>query len=68
MFDIPALDPDVWLPWERWIDTALESPEDIKEAGARPRLLSMRYRVEPRSTVVLTAAARPLAERGSKKR
>ncbi len=58
-FDIPTLDGKRWQPWERWIDTSLESPEDIKEAGARPRLLSLQYSVKPRSVVVLMAAARP---------
>ncbi len=58
VFQVPTLDAERWLPWERWIDTSLPSPEDIKELGARPRLLSAAYAVEPRSVAVLTAASR----------
>jgi len=59
-FEIPVLDPGKWSPWERWIDTALESPEDIKEPGARQRLEASEYRVESRAAVVLMAASRSL--------
>jgi isoamylase len=61
-FEIPTLDTNSWSPWERWIDTALESPEDIKEPGTRPRLHLLRYRVEQRSAVVLVGPARGFAE------
>jgi isoamylase len=42
--------PEEWL---RVVDTSLESPEDAAEEGAEPRLGSQRYRVAPRSVVVL---------------
>ena len=58
LFDIPTLDGERWQPWERWIDTGLQCPEDIKEAGLRPRVLSAQYSVEPRSVVVLMAVSR----------
>ena len=58
VFEIPTLDGARWLPWERWIDTNLPSPQDIREQDARPRLLSAEYPAAPRSAVVLTAASR----------
>ncbi len=57
-FEVPVLDPASWLPWRRWIDTALESPDDIREEGEQPQLLSPSYQVQPRSVVVLVASAR----------
>jgi glycogen operon protein len=42
--------------WRRAIDTALRSPLDIAEEGAEPFVPSLRYRVLPRSIVVLTSA------------
>jgi glycogen operon protein len=44
-------------PWRRWIDTALESPEDIVEWQAAPVMAGSTYRAEPRSVVVLTAGS-----------
>ena len=60
VFPIPTLDAGRWLPWERWVDTGLETPEDIKEPGTRPRVVSPEYQAEPRSVVVLMAEARAL--------
>jgi isoamylase len=51
-FELPQLRNDAF-PWRRWIDTALESPNDIvpwTEAGAIPGLT---YCAEARSVVVL---------------
>ena len=59
-FEIPALDPVSWLPWALWIDTALESPDDIREAGEQSLLDSPAYLVQPRSVVVFTAPCRVL--------
>jgi glycogen operon protein len=42
--------------WRRWIDTSLESPEDIVSWGEAPRLYDHVYRVGPRSVVVLWSA------------
>ncbi len=41
--------------WRRWIDTSLESPEDIVDPERAPAISSARYRVEARSVVVLVA-------------
>jgi glycogen operon protein len=39
--------------WHRAIDTGLESPLDIAEPGEESLVPSLRYRVLPRSVVVL---------------
>jgi isoamylase len=39
--------------WRRWIDTFLESPQDIVEWEQAPVVPGHSYRVEPRSVVVL---------------
>ena len=39
--------------WRRAIDTGLLSPFDIAEPGEEPPVASLRYRVVPRSVVVL---------------
>jgi isoamylase len=39
--------------WRRAIDTGLDSPLDIANPGEEPRVASLRYRVSPRSVVVL---------------
>jgi isoamylase len=53
-FAMPPLD-GTRVPWRRWIDTALESPEDIcpwQSAAAVPGDV---YRAQSRSVVMLTA-------------
>ena len=40
-------------PWRRWIDTALDSPNDIVEWQSSPEIAGTIYRAEPRSVVVL---------------
>jgi isoamylase len=41
-------------PWRRWIDTSLDSPEDIVPWQAAAAVGDPRsYRVDPRSVVVL---------------
>ncbi len=42
-------------PWRRWIDTALDSPNDIVEWQSSPSITGNTYRAEPRSVVVLFA-------------
>jgi glycogen operon protein len=44
-------------PWRRWIDTSLESPDDIQDWPAAPVVKGPTYRAGPRSVVVLIAAA-----------
>src|SRR5262249_48136212 len=42
--------------WQRWIDTALDSPQDIVPWEAAPPVPLRTYRAEARSVVVLFAA------------
>ncbi len=55
-FELPVADESQWRrPWKRWIDTSLNSPEDIvpwKEARPWPERT---YRVGPHSVAVLYA-------------
>jgi glycogen operon protein len=44
-------------PWHRWIDTARESPDDIKPWTEAPAVTEQTYRVAARSVVVLYAPA-----------
>ena len=44
--------------WRRWIDTSLESPQDIVDWQDAPAITGSTYRAGPRSVVVLFAAAR----------
>jgi isoamylase len=39
--------------WQRVVDTAQESPDDIREPGQKAPEISMRYTAGPRSVVVL---------------
>lgn len=52
-FELPALANGG--VWRRWIDTALDSPEDIVDLAAAPPVNDQAYRVEARSVVVLLA-------------
>jgi isoamylase len=52
-FELPSLgDHDVW---HRWIDTSLDSPDDIVEWWAAPNVTSRAYLAGPRSVVGLFA-------------
>ena len=42
--------------WRRWIDTALESPDDIVAWQTAPPLTGGTYRAGPRSVAVLYAS------------
>jgi glycogen operon protein len=44
--------------WRRWIDTSLESPDDIAEWQSAPVVTERTYRAEPRSVIVLFGARR----------
>ena len=54
-FEVPMLERGTWL---RWIDTSLESPDDIVPWQKAPRLKDAKYRVEDRSVVVLYATGK----------
>jgi glycogen operon protein len=41
--------------WRRWIDTYLDSPDDIVEWQASPGINDFNYQAGPRSAVVLFA-------------
>ena len=42
-------------PWRRWLDTSLESPDDIVESHAAPSVTTASYRAGPRSVTVMYA-------------
>jgi glycogen operon protein len=52
-FELPAVPPTALSGWQRWIDTALESPDDIADPHQAPVVPGTRYRVMPRSAVAL---------------
>jgi glycogen operon protein len=54
-FELPFLGGDGSRKWWRWIDTALDPPNDISEWSRETRLTERTYRVGPRSVVVLIA-------------
>ncbi len=52
-FDLPLSPAAAVAGWQRWIDTSLESPEDIMDAATAPPVPGMQYRVAPRSVAAL---------------
>jgi glycogen operon protein len=54
-FELPPAGNGAGNPWRRWIDTALDSPQDIVSWRTAPPVSGDRYRVGPRSVVVLFA-------------
>jgi isoamylase len=52
-FELPLAPEAADAGWQRWIDTSLQSPEDIMDAAAAPPVAGMQYRVTPRSVVAL---------------
>jgi glycogen operon protein len=56
-FELPAETHAAGHPWRRWIDTSLESPQDIQDWPAAPVVTEQTYCAGPRSVVVLIAAA-----------
>jgi isoamylase len=52
-FELPAVPQTALSGWQRWIDTARESPEDIVDPPTAPLAPGTQYRVMPRSAVVL---------------
>ena len=53
-FELPAISNGAGT-WRRWIDTALDPPDDICELKAAPRLMGGTYGAGARSVVVLIA-------------
>ncbi len=51
LFKLPALSER--KHWQRWIDTSLESPQDIHDWTQAPRIAEYEYHVESRSVVLL---------------
>ena len=54
-FELPRAGGDKRESWHRWIDTTLDSPQDIVEWGTAPTVPGGTYRTGPRSVVVLFA-------------
>jgi isoamylase len=53
-FELPPLSEEAAV-WRRWIDTALDSPDDIVARRSAPPYTGRTYRAGPRSVVVLNA-------------
>src|SRR5262245_11275414 len=54
-FELPRLDHNYGPVWHRWIDTSLDSPNEIVSWDSAPAITSATYGAEARSTVVLFA-------------
>jgi glycogen operon protein len=52
-FELPLLENSAYNKWHRWIDTYLDSPEDIVNWKAAATITAHIYTVGPRSVVVL---------------
>jgi glycogen operon protein len=52
-FELPRVAEATAASWRRWIDTALESPEDIVPWQTAPALSGQTYPAAARSVVVL---------------
>jgi glycogen operon protein len=52
-FELPQPGNEDGNTWRRWIDTTLDSPEDIVSWQKAPSIPGLSYRVGPRSVVVL---------------
>ena len=58
-FELPAVNNGRRDPWHRWIDTTLDSPQDIVSWPEATSVPGYSYRVGPRSVVVLYANTDP---------
>ncbi len=54
-FELPAANKAGRNAWRRWIDTGLDSPNDIVEWQSAPLVQAYTYRLEPRSVAILYA-------------
>jgi glycogen operon protein len=52
-FDLPAVPKTAVFGWQRWIDTSLDSPDDITNPPTAPLVPGTQYRVAPRAVVAL---------------
>lgn len=59
-FEVPAVR-DPGAKWRRWVDTTLETPQDIVGWKEAPLIAGATYTVGPRSVVVLVAQSGQLA-------
>ncbi len=55
-FELPPVGKSDEHSWRRWIDTSLDSPQDIVEWRTAPSVPGRTYRAGPRSVVVLWAS------------
>ena len=55
-FELEPVDNGDQHPWRRWIDTTLDSPQDIVEWQAAPPVTGRSYPAGPRSVVILWAS------------
>jgi isoamylase len=61
-FELPPLDDGYGQFWRRWIDTSLDSPQDIVEWRTAPAVARSTYRAEAHSVIVLFAEALETSE------
>src|SRR4029077_7477706 len=54
-FELPRIDQNGINRWRRWIDTYLDTPQDIVQWQSAVSVLDHAYEVGPRSVVVLWA-------------
>jgi len=52
-FELPLIPEDRANPWHRWVDTSLQSPDDICPWDKAPRVTGETYRLSPRSIAFL---------------
>jgi glycogen operon protein len=55
-FELPPIRAERQQGWRRWIDTALDSPDDICPWEIAPVVTEAAYEVQPRSVVLLVLA------------
>ena len=67
-FELPAAPETAVSGWRRWIDTALEAPEDIVDPPAAPPVPGTQYRVMPRSVAALLVRIERLRRAGMRGR
>jgi isoamylase len=56
-FELPPIPEDGLGPWRRWLDTFLESPDDICPISSAAPVAGSTYLVNPRSIVALARIA-----------
>ena len=54
-FELPSMEQCLNIPWRRWIDTSLDSPEDIVDWHIAASIPGLEYSVASRSIAVLFA-------------